>query len=49
MDDQALAPLAARGGRPVRGEPVPGRAFRILTAFDPDHRLVPFCAPRAKV
>ena len=50
MQDQALAPLAARGGRPARGEPVLDRAFRILTAFNPDRRRsFSLCAPRAEV
>jgi DNA-binding IclR family transcriptional regulator len=44
MSDQALAPLAARGGRPTRGEPVLDRAFRILTAFGPDHRSLSLTA-----
>jgi len=35
---QALAPSVARGGRPATGEPLLDRAFRILTAFGPDHR-----------
>lgn len=38
MSDPALVPLAARGGRPAQGEPVLDRAFRILTAFGPEHR-----------
>jgi hypothetical protein len=49
MHDQALAPHAARGGRPARGEPVLDRAFRILTAFNPDRRSFSLCAPRAEV
>jgi hypothetical protein len=49
MHDQALAPLAARGGCPARGEPVFDRAFRILTAFNPDRRSFSPCAPRAEV
>lgn len=44
MSDQALAPLAARGGRPARGEPLLDRAFRILTAFSPDHRSLSLTA-----
>jgi DNA-binding IclR family transcriptional regulator len=44
MADQALASFAARGGRPARGEPLLDRAFRILTAFAPDHRSLSLTA-----
>jgi DNA-binding IclR family transcriptional regulator len=44
MSDPALAPLAGRGGRPAQGEPVLDRAFRILTAFGPDHRSLSLTA-----
>jgi DNA-binding IclR family transcriptional regulator len=44
MSDPAFAPLAARGGRPAQGEPVIDRAFRILTAFGPDHRSLSLTA-----
>jgi DNA-binding IclR family transcriptional regulator len=44
MSDQALTPVAARGGRPARGEPLLDRAFRILTAFGPDHRSLSLTA-----
>lgn len=44
MSDQALAPLAARGGRPASGEPLLDRAFRILTAFSPEHRSLSLTA-----
>jgi DNA-binding IclR family transcriptional regulator len=30
----------ARGRKPAHGEPVLDRAFRIMTAFDPDHRFL---------
>jgi DNA-binding IclR family transcriptional regulator len=35
---------SARGGKPARGEPVLDRAFRILTAFGPDHRSLTLTA-----
>jgi DNA-binding IclR family transcriptional regulator len=44
MADPALAPLATRGGRPAQGEPLLDRAFRILTAFGPDHRSLTLTA-----
>ena len=44
MSDPALAPGAARGGRPAHGEPVLDRAFRILTAFGPDQRSLSLTA-----
>ena len=44
MSDPALEPLAARGGRPAQGEPLLDRAFRILTAFGPDHRSLSLTA-----
>ena len=44
MSDQALAPMAARGGRPASGEPLLDRAFRILTAFSPEHRSLSLTA-----
>ncbi len=44
MSEPALAPLVARGGRPARGEPVLDRAFRILTAFGPEHRSLSLTA-----
>jgi DNA-binding IclR family transcriptional regulator len=44
MSDPAFAPLAARGGRPAQGEPVLDRAFRILTAFGPDHHSLSLTA-----
>jgi DNA-binding IclR family transcriptional regulator len=40
----ALVPTTARGGRPARGEPLLDRAFRILTAFGPDHRALSLTA-----
>jgi DNA-binding IclR family transcriptional regulator len=36
--------VPARGGKPARGEPVLDRAFRILTAFGPDHRSLTLTA-----
>jgi DNA-binding IclR family transcriptional regulator len=35
---------SARGGRPSHGEPVLDRAFRIMTAFGPDHRSLSLAA-----
>jgi DNA-binding IclR family transcriptional regulator len=35
---------ARRGGRPERGEPVLDRAFRVLTAFGPQHRSLSLSA-----
>ena len=34
----------ARGRKPPRGEPVLDRAFRIMTAFGPEHRALPLTA-----
>ncbi len=44
MSDPALESLAARGGRPAQGEPLLDRAFRILSAFGPDHRSLTLTA-----
>ena len=44
MSDPALEVLAARGRRPTQGEPLLDRAFRILTAFGPDHRSLSLTA-----
>jgi len=44
MSGSELVPLAARGGRPAQGEPLLDRAFRILTAFGPEHRSLTLTA-----
>jgi DNA-binding IclR family transcriptional regulator len=48
MSDPALVPLTTRGGRPAQGEPVLDRAFRILTAFGPEHRSLSLTAVSAR-
>ncbi len=44
MSGSDLIPLATRGGRPAQGEPLIDRAFRILTAFGPEHRSLTLTA-----
>jgi DNA-binding IclR family transcriptional regulator len=39
-----LVPDPARGGKPVHGEPVLDRAFRIMTAFGPERRSLSLTA-----
>ena len=39
-----MMPDPARGGKPARGEPMLDRAFRIMTAFGPDHRSLSLTA-----
>ena len=48
MSDPMLVPLTTRGGRPAQGEPVLDRAFRILTAFGPEHRSLSLTALSAR-